>query len=834
MRAWLQDLRYGARTLRRKPRFTATVVALLALGIGANSALFSIVSAALLHPVPWKDPERIVNVWETDAKRGEANNLVSAVDLLDWRDRCQSFERVAGWRFLYLNLAGVDEPERVEGLTVSPGYFPLLGVTPSLGRTFLPEEEEPGRDKVVILSHGLWRRRFGSDTGVVGRQITVEGEPRTVVGVLPPDFRTFRVLNRELEIYIPLTLDRARLNRGTRPEPGGARGDAGQVMFVYARLKPGVSVEQARAEMDALYRGLGEEYPQTNSGLGVRLVPLPEQWGERARPALLMLLAAVGFVLLIACADAANLLLARATARRKEMNVRAALGASRSRLIRQSLTESLLLAALGGAAGLLLAFWGVGLLNRLIPYTALNRAQDFRLDLSVLGFTLAITLLTGLVSGLLPALRSSKLDLTRALNESGRSATAGAREGRLRSLLVTSEIALAVVLLVGAGLMIRSVVRLHTVDRGLKADHVLTMQIFLPQPKYPTGSRVAAFYRQVLRRVETLPGVESAAVINYPPLGLVSTAVPFVVEGREPQTPDETPVARYSVVSPEYFRTVRIPLLAGRQLTEQDADESNGVVVVSDSLARRFWPHEDAVGKRIVPRFPEMNAYWIPESNNRPLTVVGVVGDVRQDGRLGAPQDDAGLTQIYLPYLQNPSPIMHLLVRTSGEPLRSAAAVRSEVYSADKEQPVFDVKTLEEVAAESFSQSSVLTSLLGAFAALALVLAGAGVYGVTAYTVAERTREIGIRMALGARERDVLRLIVGRGMLSALTGVAAGLVAALMLARLLSGALYEVSAGDPLTYAAVSAVLCGVSFAACYVPARRAMKVEPVVALRYE
>jgi putative ABC transport system permease protein len=815
----LRDLRYGARALRKRPGFTALVVSILALGIGANSALFSVISAALLHPVPWKDPERILNVWETRAKKGENNNLVSAVNFVDWRGRCQSFEQAAGWRFLYLNLTGRDEPERVQGLTVSPGYFPLLGVEAALGRTFLPEEEEPGRDKVVILSHGLWRRRFGSDPGVVGRQITVEGEPRTVVGVLPANFHIFRVLNRELDIYIPLTLDRSR---------------AEEVLFVYARLKPGASVEQAQAEMDAIYRGLDEEYPQNSPRPGVRLVPLPEQWGERARPALLMLFAAVGFVLVIACADVTNLLLARATARRKEMHIRAALGASRSRLARQALTESLLLSALGGLAGLLLAFWGVGLLNSLIPYTALNRADDFRLDPLVLGFTLAVTLLTGLACGLAPALRSSKPDLTESLKEGGSSVTAGAREGRLRDLLVISEIMLAMVLLVGAGLMLRSITRLHSVDRGLKTDHVLTMQIFLPQAKYPTGGQVARFYQQLLRRVETLPGVESAGVINYPPLGLVSTTVPFFVEGREPATADEAPVARYSVVSPEYFRTMRIPLLAGRQLGEQDADETNGVVVISDSMARRFWPDGDALGKRVVPRFPAMRAYWIPASNNRPLTVVGVVGDVRQDGRLGAPQDEAGPTQMYLPYLQNPSPIMHLLVRTSADPLLSANAARSEVYSVDKDQPVFDVKTMDEVAAESFSASSALTLLLGTFAALALLLAVAGIYGVMAYAVGERTREIGIRMALGASAGDVLRLIVRRGMLSALTGVVAGLVATLMLTRLLSSALYGVSAVDLVTYAAVSALLSGSAFVACYVPALKATKVDPKVALRHE
>jgi putative ABC transport system permease protein len=820
--------------LLKRPGFTAVVVLVLALGIGANSAFFSVVSAVLVRPVPWKDPERIVNVWETNLKRGEDNALVSAVNFLDWRDQNQVFEQVAGWRFLYLNLTGRGEPERVQGLTVSPSYFPLLKVNAALGRTFLPEEEQPGHGKVVILSNGLWQRRFGSDPGIIGQQIAVEGEPHTVVGVLPSDFRIFRVLNRELDIYIPLTLDQTRLSRESRTAETGKRGDFEQIMFVYARLKPGVSLEQARAEMETFYNRLEQEYPKANSGLGVKLVSLPEQWSEGFRPTLLMLLAAVGFVLAVACANAANLLLARTAVRQKEIAIRAALGASRLRVIRQLLTENLLIALLSGAAGLLLAFWGIDLLNDLIPYTAVNRADEFRLNISVLGFTLLISLLTGVVFGLAPALQSSKLDLTESLKEGGRSAIAGAREGRLRNLLVISEITLAVVLLIGAGLMIRSVLRLHAVDRGLNTDQVLTMQVLLPKAKYTGDRQVASFYEQVLHRVQTLPGVESASAINYPPLGLISPTVSFIIEGRPPHTPEEAPVARYAVISPEYFRTVGIPLLAGRQFTEQDADETRGVVVISASMAHRFWPNEDPVGKQIRPQFPDMSAYWFPESNNLSLAIVGVVGDVKDDGIMGVPQEEINLPQIYLPYLQNPSSIMHLMVRTPADPMRWADAVRGEVYAVDKDQPVFDVKTMDEVVAESFSRPRILMLLLGAFAALALVLAVAGVYGVMSYSITQRTHEIGIRMALGAGQREILKLIVRQGMILTLTGLAVGLIGAFAVTRVMSSLLYGVGATDPITFMGVSVLLTGVAFVACYLPARKATKVDPMIALRYE
>ena len=813
-----KDLLYTVRMLLKTPGFTATVVLVLALGIGTNSALFSVVNAVLLRPVPWKDPDRIVNVWETNLKSGDNRVLVSSANYLEWRDRNNVFESVAGWRFLYLNLTGRGEAERVQGLTVSPAYFSLLGVKAALGRTFVPEEEQPGHDKVVVLSHGLWQRRFASDPNLVGQQITIEAEPYTVVGVLPSDFRTFRVLNRELDLYIPLRLDR----------------DAEQVMFVYGRLKPGVSLEQAQAAMDTIYRALEQDSSKSNSGMGVRLVSLPRQWGEQARPALLMLLVSVMLVLLIACANAANLLLARASVRQKEMTIRAALGATRFRLVRQLLTESVLLAMLSGAAGLVLAWWGIKLLNGLISYAVVNRAEEFRLDASVIGFTLAISLLTGIVFGLAPALQSSRVALGESLRERAGGATGTVRGGRVRNLLVVSEITLAVVLLIGAGLMIRSILRLHAVDRGINTDNVLTMQIFLPNAKYPSGIRVASFYQRVLQRVQTVPGVESVSLINYPPLGPISLSVPFDVQGTTSPPADEAPVARYSVISADYFHTMGIPLLSGRQFTERDNDESEGVVVISASMARRFWPHDDAVGKQIKVHFPEMKAYWIPEANNLPLTIVGVVGDVNQGGMWGVSEEQPSPPQMYLPYLQNPSSIMHLLVRTPTDPARWTAAVRGEIHSVDIDQPVFDIKTMDEIVAESFARPSILTKLLGAFAVLALSLAAIGIYGVVSYSVVQRTHEIGIRIALGAQQRDVLKLILAQSMTLVVAGVLLGLIAAFAVTRVMSTLLYGVATTDAVTFAGVAVLLACVALAASYVPARKAMRTDPMVALRYE
>jgi len=810
-----RDARYGARMLRRNPSFVAVVTLTLALGIGANTAIFSVVNSVLLKPLPFKDPNRLVIIWENDTKNRATNSPVSLSDFVDWKDQTGAFEQIAAWRFLYFNLSGRDEPERVQGLTVSASFLPLLGAQVQLGRTFLPEEEQIGRDKVVVLSDPLWRRRFGEDPSLVGQKIDIEGEPHTVVGILAPSFHIFRVLNRPLDIYVPLTFDRSRLNRRDHD------------IFVYARLKPAVTLDQAQSEMDVLYRRLEQEYPQTNSSRGARVVSMSEGFAGDIRPTLLLLLFAAGFVLLIACANVGNLALARAVARQREMAVRTSLGASPWRLLRQVLTENLLLALLGGTAGAVVAFWGIRILNDLVPYQAVRRLHDFGLDTRVLGFTLVISLLSGVLCSIAPALRFARLkDL---LKEAGRSSTVGLRTPRMASLLVISEVALAAALLCCAVLLLRSSLVLHGMPRGFNPDNVLTTQVWLPRAKYSNGHQVATFYRDVLQRIERLPGVESASAVNFPPLAIQYTTVSFTIDGHIPSPPDEELNARCSVISPEYFRTMNIPLLSGRPFNDRDADETHGVAIISASMARRFWPDSDPIGYQIRPQFTRQRYFWIPESRNLPLTVVGVVGDVRHEGLA-----DSNLPQLYLPYLQNPSSIMNLVVRTTSNPLRWANAVRSQVWDVDKDQPLFDTKTVEDIVADSFGRQDVLASLLGAFAAVALLLAAGGIYALISYAVRQRTHEIGIRMALGAQSGEVLRLILRQGMGLTLAGLFIGLFGAVATASLLGNFLFGVKPTDPASFAAVALLLAGVAALACYIPARRATRVDLLVALHYE
>jgi putative ABC transport system permease protein len=807
-----QDTRHGARMLRKNPGFAAVVILTLALGIGANTAIFSVINTVLLKPLPFKDPSRLVFIWEMDLKNRATKSPISSADFVDWKDQTRVFEQIAAWRFLYANLSGIDEPERVQGLTVSASFLPLLGAPIQLGRTFLPEEEQAEHNKVVVLSNALWHRRFGGEPGIVGQKIDIDGESYTVVGVLAPSFQNFRVLNRPLDIYIPLTFNRSRLNRQDHDT------------FIYARLKPGVTLDQAQSEMDGLYHRLALEYWQTNSSRGVRVMSITEGFAGPIRPALSLLFAAAGFVLLIACSNVGNLALARSVARRREMAVRAALGASPFRLLRQVLTENLLLALLGGTAGTLVAFWSVRILNNLVSYQAVKRLQDFGLDARVLGFALAISLLSGIISGVAPALQFvRRKDL---INQAGRGSTGTQRTPRMAGLLVISEVGLAVVLLCCAVLLIRSSLLLHEMPRGFNSHNVLTTQIWLPRAKYSDGPQVANFYQEVLRRIDTLPGVESAGAINFPPLGLQYTAAGFTIDG---QIPDEPVTARYSVISPDYFRTMNIPLLSGRPFDDRDADEAHGVVIVSASMAHRFWANSDPIGHHIRPQFTRQKYFWIPESNNLPLTIVGVVGDLRNDGLA-----ENDLPQIYLPYLQNPSSIMNLVVRTSSDPFLLANAIRSQVWAVDKDQPLFDTKTIDDVVADSFAGQHVLASLLGAFSTVALLLAAVGIYGLISYSVCRRSREIGIRMALGAQSGDVVRLILRQGMGLALAGLFIGLLAALAAAGLLGNFLFGVKATDPASFAGVALLLAGVALIACYIPAHRAMRVDPIVTLRHE
>jgi predicted permease len=822
LEAVIQDVRFGLRLLRKNPGFTAVAVLTLTLGIGANTAVFSVIENTLLHPVPWKDPDRILSLWEIDSRAKVERQVVSPANFIGWRALVagEVFDGVAAWNFVYLNLTGLDQPEQVEALAVTADYFHLLGFQAAQGRTFQSGEDQPGHAHTVILSHDFWHRRFAADPTLIGRALEINGEPFTVIGILPSDFHTLRILNRELDLYVPLVLDPVLLKRTDHS------------VFVYGRLKQGISLAQAQSKIDTAYRQLAQEYPATNADLAAKLIPLPQQWLIGVRPILLMLLTSVGFVLLICCSNVANLLLARGASRTHEIAVRAALGAGRSRLIRQLQTESLLLAFGGGAGGLLLAYWGIGLLNRLVPYSSLSRTQNFRLDAPVLGFALGISVLTSVIFGLLPTLYSSQVNSADSLKCSCISLAGGVRGRRLRHLQVVVEIALAVILLVAGSLVLRSALRLEFMNRGLNVKNVLTMQIWLPRRQYLDGRAVGRFYQQVLTRIRLLPGVKSASAANFPPLAVQSAGVGFTTEPYPPSAnpPEDAPFAKVSVITPDYFKTMGIPLLAGRDFTEQDANEGHGVVIISEAMARRFWPGRNPIGQQVWPMFSKVQNFYDIESANHALAIVGIVGDIRQDGTL----DPAGLPQMYVPYLQNPSAIMSLLVRTERKPLSWASAVQNQVWSVDKDQPVSNIRTMEDVVAETFSRPSAIAWLLDSFAFLALVLASIGIYGVISYSVGQRTRELGIRMALGARPGAALTLVLREGLSIVAIGVAAGLLGAFAAGRLLSSLLYGISSYDPFTYVSVALVLATVALLACYIPARRATRVDPAVALRHE
>jgi putative ABC transport system permease protein len=800
-----QDVRYSIRMLANRPAFTLVATLALALGIGANTAIFSVVNAVLLRPLPYPHPEQLMMLWGVRDDRNHLN--ASYPDFADFRDQAQTLESVAAYQGAGVLLTGGDEPERLAGAIVSADMFPLLGVSPALGRAFTREEDKPGAPRVVVIGHNLWQRRFSLDPEIIGREITLSARPYTVIGVMPEGFK-FPADYSKTEFLLPFAPSNA--DQLTR------RGS--HFFYVAARLKPGVTIEEANSDVATISGRLAEAYPETNTKRGAVLVPMHDDLVQDVRLSLLVLIAAVAFVLLIACANVANLLLARAVARQKEIAIRTAVGASRFRIIRQLLTESLLLSTLGGAAGLILALWGVDLLVSASP-GSIPRLKEVALDGRVLGFTILVTMLTGLVFGLAPALGASKPDLSKMLKEGGRQGGEGARRASLRKALVISEVAICLMLLIGAGLLIKSFVRLRAINPGFNSDGVVTVFLAPSRASYPQPEQALSFFQQITERAKQTPGVESAALVNLLPLAGSNTAISFTIEGRPALAPGTEPSANYRTISPDYFRVMRMPLLRGRALSDRDTKDTPHVIVINESFAREHFPGEDPIGKRIL----------IGDENPPPREIVGIVGDIRHDAL-----DKEAVSEYYVSCLQNPGRYLYLVARTSLDGAGAALAMRNAIKEVDKNIYVPDVESMEQLLRDSIAGQRFNMLLLGLFAAVALTLAAVGIYGVMSYTVTQRTHEIGVRMALGAQQKDVLKLVVGQGMLLALAGVAIGVGASLFLTELMSSLLYGVSATDPVTFLLISVILTGVALGACYVPARRATKVDPMVALRYE
>jgi putative ABC transport system permease protein len=812
METMWQDVRFGVRMLLKKPVFTAIAVLALALGAGANTAIFSVVNGVLLRPLPYRDPDKLVRLGEWSKQ--VPGMSISYPNFKDWRERNRVFDGLAATQFDSYNLTGGDEPERLQGRNISYNFFDVLGVVPAVGRSFRADEDRAGAPRVTVISHGLWQRRFGGDRKIVGKAVALNGESYTIVGVLPQDYR----FGTQTDVFVPIGLkEDSETVRERDNHPG---------IYAVARLKDGVNFGQAQEEMKGIAAQLAEEYPKANAGNSVTLTPLSEYFVGDIRTSLLMLLAAVGFVLLIACANVANLLLARAASRSREIAVRKAMGASRFRIVRQLLTESVMLAIVGGTVGLLLAMWGVDVLRRasldLLPTTA-----EIGLDRTVLLFTFGISILTGVLFGLAPALQASKTDLSESLKEGGRSGAEGGPRNLVRSLLVVIEVALSVMLLVGSGLLVRSFMLLRETDTGFRQENLLTLQLSYRAGK-DEGGKVVNFFRAVEEKVRALPGVEAVAVSNGVPL-LGSSETSFQIEGRPPAEAGKRPMTVAFWTTPGHLDAMGIRLLRGRFIDEHDTAGSELVTVIDDEFARLYFPGEDPVGQYLA---------GDKERDFPHSRIIGVVGHVKNYG-LDSPgpvqaemyRARAQVPDKYQPLLAERA---SLLVRTFQEPETLTAAVRRAVQEVDPNQPLYNVQTMEQVVSDSVASQRLSMMLLLIFAAVAVVLAAVGIYGVMSYAVAQRTHEIGVRMALGAQGGDVLRMVVRQGMLLVLIGVGAGLLLAAALTRLMSGLLYGISATDPLTFAGVPLLLFAVSLIACLVPARRATKVDPMEALRYE
>jgi predicted permease len=810
METLFKDIRYGVRGLIKRPGFTVIALVTLALGIGANTAIFSVVNAVLLRPLQFKDPEQLVIVWEDASFAGFPRNTPAPANYIDWKNQNQSFTDMAATAEVSFNLTGDGEPERVTAFAVTANFFPLFGVQPLLGRSFLPEEDRPGASKVVMLSYSLWQSRYGGDRQILNRDIQLNGEKHSVVGVMPA---SFQFLESEVRLWVPIALDQEDMaNRG------------GHYLNVVARMKPGVELPQAQADMNAVMSRIVRDNPEEtfDGKLGAIVMPVRDQLVGDTRSSLIVLLVAVAFVLLIACANVAGLLLARAVSRRREIALRVALGASRVRVVRQLLTESLLLATVAGVLGSLLAYWSFTFLQGLVP-AEMALLTSLKLDTRILAFTLLISIVTGIIFGLVPALQSANIDLNDALKQSSTRTTS---TGRLRSTLIVFEVALSLVLLVGAGLLIQTLFQLFQQYAVLEPEKVLTMRTVLPPEKYKEPQQRSNFYQQVLDRVENLPGVVTAGYSTSVPLSWKGGTSGFYPEGIREPIAGMAYDANHRQVSADYLKTMNVPLRQGRYFDDRDNEQSMPVVIINETMARQYWPGENALGRRFKIGDPD-------EPGKQWKQIVGIVADIRQMGI-----DEPVKAEMYLPYQQItdwPGFVPRdLAIRTSGDTAGLVGSVRQAIREVDPDQPVSNVATMAELLGEEAAQRRMGMIMLVAFAGLALLLASLGIYGVLAYFVTQHTNEIGVRLALGATPRNILFLVMKKGMGLTLVGVVIGLAASFALTRLMSSLLFGVKAADPLTFVAVPLLLGTVALLACAIPARRATKVDPMVALRYE
>ncbi len=834
LETFAQDLRYGLRMMVKNPGFTAVAVLTLALGIGANTAVFSVINAMLLRPLPFPESERLALLWDDRPVGNWPQMPLSMPNFLDVREQCQSCAEMSAWS-LYgsFNLSGVAEPEKVQYAVVSANLFSVLGVQPMLGRNFRPEEDKPSGSRAVIISHSLWQRRFSANPNFIGQTVTLDGRTFEVCGVLPAGFR-FVSFPKDTEVWLPFSLDPLGNERIYNRN--------GKSLGVIARLKPGIDLARAQAEMTDISRRLEQQYPHINRGLTLRFVPLGEQAVKNLRLALLVLLGAAAFVLLIACANVANLQLARGVSRQKEMAIRAALGSGRWRLVRQLLIESALLAVAGGVGGVLLAFFCSGLLKRLpfneptlfMPYTV--QPQQISVDGRVLVGAFLLSLLTSVICGLFPALQASKPDVHASLKESGGRSSGGLTTQRARSLLIVAEVALALLLLAGAGLMVKSFMRLQQVDPGFNPENVLTFEIPLPSSKYAEPYQIADFYTRLLERIAALPGVTAAGAVEFLPFSGADNAMGIFIEGQPAPPPGERSLAHFRSTTTDYFRALGLQLRRGRSFTERDDLNGQRVTIINETMARQYWPGENPIGKRVAIEFetmrfrPDGSLLWDPPYGMR--EIVGVVADVKHS-RL----DAEAVPEMYIPMLQLRSARareMTIALRATSEPLALVGAVRREVAAIDPDQPISNLTTMSQLLAASVARPRFNFLAFSIFAAIALALAAVGIYGVIAYSVSQRTHEIGIRLALGAQPADALRLIIRQGMGLALAGVGIGLVGALIATRFMKTLLFDVSATDPLTFTVTALLLTFVALLACWIPARRATKVDPMTALRFE